>query len=151
MITKEVGATQEAIIAKQKQILADPNRRQLLVRQGQLQAAGDLVDEHKYWSRLLPELARVTLKNASYISFSADTNNTARMSVTVPSYKDFDQFLQVFDLEDFSKHFSNVTVSSVGKYQQGDAQSVRFDIVLKYDSAFLKGSSAGNDASTLSK
>lgn len=135
--TKAVADTQAQIIKTQKDILANQKRQELLVRQGQLDAASKLLAEHRYWSRLLPELARVTLKTASYISFSAESSGNAHMSVTVPSYKDFDLFLQVFDLPQFSDHFSHITVSSVGKFQQGDTQMVRFDVALKYDKDFL--------------
>jgi cell division protein FtsB len=136
--TKEVADIQAQIIKTQKEILSSEKRRELLVRQGQLDATGRLLQEHKYWSRLLPELARVTLKTASYISFSADSVGTAHMVVTVPSYKDFDKFLQVFDLAQFNDHYFQVTVSSVGKFQQGDTQSVRFDVTLHYDQEFLR-------------
>jgi hypothetical protein len=70
------------------------------------------------------------------------------MSVTVPSYREFDQFLQVFDLPQFNSKFSDVTVSSIGKYQQGDTQSIRFDVSMRYDSSFLKTASAGAEAQT---
>jgi hypothetical protein len=135
---KKTVTIQEQIIQTQKEILANKNRQTLLVRQGQLRAADTLIAEHQYWSGFLPELARVTLRTASYISFSADNTGVARLTVTVPSYKDFDQFLQVFDLEEFNEHFSNITVSSVGKYQQGDIQSVRFEVTLRYKAELLK-------------
>lgn len=141
VVTKQAATIQEQIKTTQKDILADTSRRELLVRQGQLQAADGLLTEHAYWSRLLPELARTTLRTASYIAFSADSAGVAHLSVTVPSYKDFDQFLQVFDLKEFNSHFSQITVSSVGKYQQGDAQLVRFEVALHYDKSFLKGAS----------
>ncbi len=137
----ELEKTEAQVEAVQKEILAMPTWREVIVRQGQIRAAEDLLAGQEIWSRLLPELARVTLKSASYISFSADANGVARMSVTVPSYKEFDQFLQVFDLPQFSSNFSRITVSSVGKYQQGDTQSVKFDIAAKYNQSFLKATS----------
>ena len=137
----ELERTEAQVEAVQKEILAMPTWREVIVRQGQIRAAEDLLAGQEIWSRLLPELARVTLKSASYISFSADANGVARMSVTVPSYKEFDQFLQVFDLPQFSSNFSRITVSSVGKYQQGDTQSVKFDIAAQYNSSFLKAAS----------
>ncbi len=149
--TKQVATTQDSIIKTQKSILADENRKKLLVKQGQLRAANTLITEEEFWSRLLPELARVTLKSASYISFSATANGIARVSVAVPSYKDFDQFLQVFDLPEFNSHFSHITVSQVGKYQQGDVQSVRFDMTLQYDSGFLKGAAKDNTSTEQAK
>ncbi len=137
----ELEKTEAQVEAVQKEILAMPTWREVIVRQGQIRAAEDLLAGQEIWSRLLPELARVTLQSASYISFSADANGVARMSVTVPSYKEFDQFLQVFDLPQFSSNFSRITVSSVGKYQQGDTQSVKFDIAAQYNQSFLKATS----------
>ncbi len=133
----------EADIKKvQEEIMAMPAWRQVVTRQGQVRAAEGLLDSQQLWSRLLPELARVTLQGASYLSFSADVRGTARMSVSVPSYTDFDKFLQVFDLPQFNNHFSQVTVSSVEKYQQGDSQLIRFDVTVAYDKAFLSARSA---------
>lgn len=138
LTVSKVAAAQADIIRIQKETLADKNRRELLVRQGQLSTLDKLLKDQQYWSKFLPELARVTLKSASYLSFSAGKDGIARMSVTVPSYKEFDEFLQVFDLPQFNSKFSDITVSSIGKYQQGDTQSVRFDVAMHYDVNFLK-------------
>jgi hypothetical protein len=148
LAVNKVSLAQADIIRIQKETLADKNRRELLVRQGQLNALDKLLKDQQYWSKFLPELARVTLKSASYLSFSAGKDGIARMSVTVPSYREFDQFLQVFDLPQFNSKFSDVTVSSIGKYQQGDTQSIRFDVSMRYDSSFLKTASAGAEAQT---
>ncbi len=138
VITGKVMSTRAEVISQQNKILSDSRRRELLVKQGQLDSANRLLASHEYWSKLLPELARVTVKTASYISFFAEENGEAHLKVTVPTYKDFDLFLQVFDLPEFSNVFSHVSVSSVGKYLQGNTQSVRFDVVLKYNDEFLK-------------
>lgn len=140
LVVNKVAVAQADIIRIQKETLADKDRRELLVRQGQLSTLDKLLKDQQYWSKFLPELARVTLKSASYLSFSAGKDGTARMSVTVPTYREFDEFLQVFDLPQFNSKFSNVTVSSIGKYQQGDTQSVRFDVTMQYDVNFLKSS-----------
>lgn len=147
MVNKLADTTQADIIAQQKKILSDERRRELLVRQGQLDSANRLLVSHEYWSRLLPELARVTVKTASYISFLAEANGQAHLKVTVPTYKDFDLYLQVFDLPEFNKVFSQVSVSSVSKFLQGDTQSVRFDVALKYNEEFLKTVDAGASGS----
>lgn len=142
LVVNKVAVAQADIIRIQKETLADKDRRELLVRQGQLSTLDKLLKDQQYWSKFLPELARVTLKSASYLSFSAGKDGTARMSVTVPTYREFDEFLQVFDLPQFNSKFSNVTVSSIGKYQQGDTQSVRFDVTMQYDVTFLKTTSS---------
>ncbi len=137
MNTSKASEVETNIQKIQDEIIAMPAWRQVVTRQGQVRAAEGLLDNQQLWSRLLPELARVTLQGASYLSFSADARGTARMSVSVPSYTDFDKFLQVFDLPQFNNHFSQVTVSSVEKYQQGDNQLIRFDVTVAYDKAFL--------------
>lgn len=135
--TEKAAQVQTEVEKIQADIEAMPAWRQVVIRQGQVKAAEGLLNGQQLWSRLLPELARVTLQSASYLSFSADNRGSARMSVTVPSYQEFDKFLQVFDLPQFNEHFSHVTVSSVEKYQQGDSQQVRFDVTVTYDTAFL--------------
>lgn len=142
MNMSKANKVQADIRKVQDEIVAMPAWRQVVTRQGQVKAAEGLLDGQQFWSRLLPELARVTLQSASYLSFSADARGTARMSVSVPSYADFDKFLQVFDLPQFNDHFSQVTVSSVEKYQQGDSQLIRFDVAVTYDKAFLSAKSA---------
>lgn len=146
LTVSKVAAAQADIIRIQKETLADKNRRELLVRQGQLSTLDKLLKDQQYWSKFLPELARVTLKSASYLSFSAGKDGIARMSVTVPSYKEFDEFLQVFDLPQFNSKFSDITVSSIGKYQQGDTQSVRFEVAMHYDVSFLKVTPGTSDS-----
>lgn len=148
LVVNQVSLAQADIIRIQKETLADKNRRELLVRQGQLSALDKLLKDQQYWSKFLPELARVTLKSASYLSFSAGKDGIARMSVTVPSYREFDEFLQVFDLPQFNSKFSDVTVSSIGKYQQGDTQSIRFDVAMHYDASFLKAAANATDTQT---
>lgn len=148
LVVNQVALAQADIIRIQKETLADKNRRELLVRQGQLSALDKLLKDQQYWSKFLPELARVTLKSASYLSFSAGKDGIARMGVTVPSYREFDEFLQVFDLPQFNSKFSDVTVSSIGKYQQGDTQSIRFDVAMHYDPSFLKAASSAVETQT---
>ncbi|MBP9686549.1 MAG: hypothetical protein KBD66_01990 [Candidatus Doudnabacteria bacterium] len=141
MNTTKAQELSASIQKAQDEIVAMPAWRQVVVRQGQVKAAEGLLDGQQFWSRLLPELARVTLQSASYLSFSADARGTARMSVSTPSYAEFDKFLQVFDLPQFNNQFSEVTVSSVEKYQQGDSQLIRFDVAVTYDTAFLNAKS----------
>lgn len=145
LVVNQVSLVQADIIRIQKETLADKNRRELLVRQGQLSVLDKLLKDQQYWSKFLPELARVTLKSASYLAFSAGKDGIARMTVTVPSYREFDEFLQVFDLLQFNSKFYDLTVSSIGKYQQGDTQSIRFDIAMHYDASFLKTTANTSD------
>ncbi len=135
----KILATQNSIIQTQNEILKHQDRKELLVRQGQLTELSKLVAGHPYWSRLFPELSKVTLKNAYYLGMSAESKGTAKMTVIVPSYTDFDNFLQVFDLKEFNDQFSNVRLIAVTKYQVGEISGIKFDIELTLNTAFIKG------------
>lgn len=134
----KIVAKQNTILQLQDQILNHQNRQELLVRQGQIAELEKLVVAHPYWSKFFPELARVTLRNAYYVAFSSDTKGTAKMSVVVPSYTDFDLFLQLFNLPTFAEQFSDVKVVSVNKYQVGSVTGVKFEVELSFNPEFLK-------------
>lgn len=136
-ITQQTATTQDSIAQKQNELLTDQNRRELLVRQGQMHEAAALLAKHQYWSKFLPELARVTLKSSAYLAFSTTDKGTARFAVSVPSYTELDEFLQVFDLPDYYQNFSDVKVTSVSKYQIGDLSGLKFEVELKYNPQFL--------------
>lgn len=144
-ITKNnISELQAEIITKQKQLMESGQRKELVKRQGQLAAANSLISEHEYWTKVLPEIARVTLRSARYMSFNVDGTGQAKMVVNVPSYTEMDKFLQAISLDEFNDVFQNVTVTSINKVQQGEAQLVRFEISVKYNKDFLKKSEESN-------
>jgi hypothetical protein len=144
LTTGKIAGIQQTIIAKQKQLLENNSRKELILRQGQLASVKTLIASQEKWSKLLPELARVTLQSARYMSFNADGQGNARMVVNVPNYKEMDKFLQVFNLPEFNNEFSQVTVSGVSRVQQGDVPMVRFDVGIKYDKSFLHDNQEGD-------
>lgn len=141
-VVSKILAKQSTIVQMQNEVLNNPSRNELLTRQGQLQELAKLVNDHPYWSKLFPELARVTLKSAYYTTFTADVAGKARMTVIVPTYTEFDAFLQVFD-KSFSDQFSDVKVISVSKYQVAGATGVRFEVELTYKKDFIKKTTEG--------
>lgn len=144
-ITKNsISELQGEIITKQKQLMESGQRKELVKRQGQLAAANSLINEHEYWTRVLPEIARVTLRSARYMSFNIDGTGQAKMVVNVPSYTEMDKFLQAISMDEFNDVFQSVTVTSINKVQQGETQLVRFEISVKYNKDFLKKSEESN-------
>lgn len=137
----DILAKQNNIIKMQNEVLDNRDRKELLTRQGQLQQLDKLLGSHPYWSKLFPELARVTLKSAYYTALTASGEGAAKMTVIVPTYSDFNNFLSVFDRDEFNKQFSNVAIGSVNKYQVGGTTGIKFDVELKYNTDFLKQSS----------
>lgn len=138
VLAENIYNLQNKIVEMQNKILRHPDRQELLTRQGQIKEIETLFKNHSYWSKLLPELARVTLKNATYLAFSGNQDGSAHLVVSVPSYTDFDQFLQVFDMPEFNENFSDVKITSVSKYLVGDVSGTKFEVNIKYDSDYIK-------------
>ncbi|QQS22804.1 hypothetical protein IPM19_04220 [bacterium] len=130
--TADVKRTIDSTVAEMQN---NEKRKELLTRQGQLKNIDQLLTTHLYWSGLLPELARVTLTSAQYTSISATDDGTLELTVTVPSYAEAEKFLQVFDLPEYNKQFSNVKVMSLAKAEQGNllATSMRLSLTLNKD------------------
>ncbi len=133
--TTEAKQTIENTVAEMQ---ANEKRKELITRQGQLKNIDQLLAAHMYWSTLLPELARVTLTSAQYTSISANDDGSIELTVTVPSYSEAEKFLQVFDLPEYNKQFSNVKVMSLAKTEQGNLLATVMRINLSLSPDFLK-------------
>ncbi len=119
-------------------------RDEVLSRQAQLKEFSSLVDKHVYWSHLLPEVAKVTLKTASYSSLRGVADGSMTLSVAVPSLNDLDKYLQVFDQPQFNKNFSDVKMGGFHKLVEEGTAMVKFDVQLKYNPNLLLYQSANN-------
>jgi hypothetical protein len=87
----------------------------------------------------LPELARVSLQRSDYVSIDAVSDGSLSLSVKLPSYADADKFLQVFDLPEYNRQFSNVRVLSIVKStDEGGAISYLMRVQLDFSTDFLK-------------
>lgn len=129
----------EKINQDQQDILSNKNRSELLIRQSQLKEAENLIENHVYWSRFFKDIAQATLKTTSYSDFSSQGDGNITVSLTVPDYKTLDEFLQVFDLPQFNKNFSNVRIISVAKTTQGSVPSLKVKVRFQYNIDVLKG------------
>jgi hypothetical protein len=126
-------------ISVQKQELAQVEKRdEVLTRQAQLKELDGLISSHIYWSQLLPELAKVTLKQSTYLSFQAREEAGINLSVQVPTISDLDKFLQVFDSAKLNKYFSDLRIGAINKVQENENTFVRVDVQLKYNPELLK-------------
>lgn len=121
-------------------IINNSSRDEVVTRQGQLQQVDTLIQDHVYWSKFFPELARVTLQSAVYSTFSANPDGTAIVTVLVPDYATLDNYLQVFDLPDYNKTFSNVRLVSTTNAPAETGGGIQARISLKYNPEYLKKS-----------
>jgi hypothetical protein len=119
-------------------VLTGKNRGEVITRQGQVQNLNTLIKSHVYWSGLLPELAHVTLKSASYAGFTADTAGTLNLDIIVPNYAEADKYIQVFDLPQFNQQFSDVKILSISKIQTGSTVQTEMKLQLKFNPQFIR-------------
>ena len=126
-------------IERQKQELSQVSERdEILTRQSQIKEFDSLISAHMYWSQLLPELAKVTLKNASYLSFRAQNEGTMTLEVKVPSIAELDKFLLAFDSPKLNRYFSDLKIGGINKVFDGDESYVSVSVQLKYDPKLLE-------------
>lgn len=133
-VAQSILDTQTLINKEKQEGLNLPKRQEVLVRQQQLQAVNEAVANHLYWTQLLPELAKVTFNQVHYSSIKADTEGLVTMNGSVPTIRDLDKYLQVFDLSDYNKNFSDVRIGSYSKTQGADNNTtVDFDVLMKFN------------------
>ena len=114
------------------------NRDEVLTRQQQVKSLAGLISSHVYWSQLFPELARVTLKTASYSSLKVGLNNDLGLTVTVPSLADLDKYMQIFNLASFNQNFSEIRIGGFNKIQGVNSNSVQFQVLMKYSPGLIQ-------------
>lgn len=136
--TKKLGEIQNSIKTAQADALNKEGRSELLVRQQQLTKLETLVDNHMYWSKLIPELARVTIKSAQYTSIEAKSDGKLNLTVTLPNYAEIEKYMQIFDLSEYREQFSNVRIVSIGTVQTEGSILTQLRLQLMFDPEFIK-------------
>lgn len=121
-----------------------PRRAELLTRQLQLKDLNSLIAAHVYFSKLMPKLAKATLSDASYSSLKVGQDGLLVLSVHVSSLENLDRYLQVFDLPDVNKYFSDVRISSYHKVQGKDSTGISFQITMKYNGGIISYDKGNN-------
>lgn len=144
-IDDKIQQTQSQIKSEQQKALGLEGRDELLVRQQQIQSLQGLIAAHPYWSQLFPELARVTLKTASYSSLKVGLGDDLTLSVTVPSLEDLDKYMQIFDLSQFNQNFSDIRISGFTKVQSASSNAIQFQVNMTYGPSLIQyNAAAGN-------
>jgi hypothetical protein len=131
--------TQQKIDTLQAQALASKDRNELVTRQEQISQLDNLIDQHSYWSYLLPELARVSLKSAKYTDISATSDGTLKLSIVLPSYADIEKYMQIFDLPEYNQQFSNVRIVGIDSVQNESSIETKLRLQLTFNPSFIKG------------
>lgn len=136
---RDIADTNSAIATAQSEALKNKSRGEVVTRQGQLKELDGLLKGHMYWSYLLPELARVTLRSAKYTAIDADSNGKLSLTVSLPSYDELEKFMQIFDLPEYNKEFSNVRILSINKTQLDNTLETVVRLELTFNPSYLKG------------
>lgn len=141
----EIFNVQDEIKKQSEAIVSNPERTAVIKKQGQLKLYNELLANQQHWSDLLAtDLAAVTLKTSSYQSLFGPGDGTLKLSVSVPTYNDFDKYMQVFKLPEVNKVFSDPKVISVSTTQKESNLSINFEILVKYDQAKFTGLKQGS-------
>lgn len=135
-----IAKTQAKINSDRAAAMSLANRNEVLTRQLQLKTQADLISKHIYFSQLFPELARVTLKTASYSSLQAVSDGTMTLNASVPSVDDLDKYLQVFDLPAFNQNFSDIKIGGFHKTPStsGGPTILNFSVKMQYNPALIQ-------------
>ncbi len=129
----------ESMVASEKQAVLDiKNRDQLYTRQTQVKSLEGLIAGHIYWSQFFSEVARVTLKAANYKGLTAKSDGTMDLNVVVPSLADLAKYMQVFNLPEFNKNFSNVRVAGFSQVQNNGVTAIEFHVTISFDPGIIQ-------------
>jgi hypothetical protein len=135
--TASIEKTQQELQEVRTQANNQTNRDELLTRQLQLGQVETLINSHIFWSGFFPELAKVTLKTATYTSLKASTAGEVSLVVTVPNLSELDKFLQVFNNPKYNTNFYNVRIGEFHKVQHDNGTAINFDIRMNFNPAIL--------------
>lgn len=136
--TKLVAVNQK-IQTVQAAAIANKDRQELVTRQEQLSELETLIDKHTYWSYLLPELARVTIKTAKLTEIDAKDNGKLSLTATLSTYEDIEKFLQIFDLPEYNQQFSNVKIESINRIISESSVATELRLQLTFNPEYIKG------------
>lgn len=137
-LDNQTTEVRQKISSNQNKILNFNRHDELITRQGQLKELTNILQNHIYWTSFLPELAKVTLKTASYFSLNVLSDGNMALSVSVPDYRNVDKFIQVFDQPEFNKYFDSLRVGGVAQVQNSKGLVTTFDAKFKFNTEMLK-------------
>jgi hypothetical protein len=126
-----------------KEVSSSPIRKEAILRQGQILELKQLLGGYTYWSRLLPELSKVTLKTSGYVSLTASSDKNLHLNVVMPDFAEFDKFLKVFDNSVYNTKFKNLKVVSAGRFQNEQGSGVRAEVEVQIKPELLNSKLEG--------
>ena len=140
--TENVSELEQSIQVANKDIGSVQGKEELVTRQAQLKELGIILSKHQYWSQFIPEIAKVTLKSANYVSLEAMSDGSLTLILVVPDMTELDKFLQVFDSPSLNKNFSDLRLGAIGTVQREGKIAYQVQVRIKYNTELLKYNSA---------
>ena len=136
--TKKIESVKFDIAGKKDAFNKISRSDELITRQSQVKEYGNLIKGHLYWSQLLPEIAKVTLKQATFLSLQTDSKYALSLSVQLPNMVELDKFLQVFNSPTLNKYFRDVKISGISKVQEDDQNLIKADITFDFNPKIIQ-------------
>lgn len=102
--------------------------------QGQIDAIKNIVDNHKYFTLYLSEIAINTPPSIVYTSFTSDAQGRLLVFGTADSYSDVSKLVESFSKLSFAKSVS-LQEAKLDPARVGKGQAVRFTMVIELKSA----------------
>lgn len=135
---KNIGVVKKEIENTRTASLNVAGRNEVLTRQLQIKALNEAISSHFYWSQLMPKLAAVTLKKATYSFMRVSSTGLLTLTVNVPDLESLDKYLQVFNLPEVNKNFSDVVINGYHKVQGIDSNSINFEVGMKFNPSIIQ-------------
>ncbi len=136
---KTLTNVKQQVQTLQSEALANTDRNELVTRQEQIIELETLISEHVYWSYLLPELARVTLRSAQYTDIEATKDGKLNLAVSLATYPDVEKYMQIFDLPEYNQQFSNVRILGIDTVQKEASIEILLRLQLNFNPEYIKG------------
>jgi hypothetical protein len=142
-INAQTISTQNKILKNQQIIKSMVKRDEIITRQGQLKELVQLYKNRLVWSNLIPEVARITLKQAKYLSLQATAEGKLDMQVLTTDLSNLDKFLSVFEDPRYNRCITDVKMTSLSRSQSVDNLETKFGLQVSYNPKLLKSVADG--------
>jgi hypothetical protein len=145
-LNQQIISQQTEIANKKNEFSNTPRSDEVITRQAQLKEHDNLISSHVYWSQLLPEIAKITMKGVSYLSLQTDSKNTLSLSLEVPNMLELDKFLQTLNSPLINKYFRDVKLGSISREQKDASEFLKVDVILSFNPTIIQYKPADNQA-----
>ena len=81
----------------------------------------------------------MTLRSAKYTSIDATNDGSLNLAVSLPNYTEVEKYMQIFDLPEYNKQFSNVRIVSIDTLQEETSIEILLRLKLDFNPEFIKG------------